>query len=195
MTFVKGRQGSIVIESAIIMPLFLAFLMTMISLVQIVVVDIALQTAVTETTKQVAAHMYPAHLVMQENVGKGTQHIVAQIEQAKETFAAAESFTGNYAALIPDPILTMLGWHHAADEIVSDGVHAIALSILKLYIDDRLLQRQYLNVTKATLPLLSATNRSFFGMDVTYKFKLLIPFVTKEIVISKRSYERIWMGS
>lgn len=58
----RDPRGSITVEAALVLPLFLAFILFLIMMVRITVVDVALNKAASELTKQVSTHMYPVVL-------------------------------------------------------------------------------------------------------------------------------------
>jgi|GEM_PF-1844894 len=69
---VSGDRGSLTVEAALIFPFFLAFMIGMVNFINIAVVYIAMDHAVSETVKQVAAHSYPLkHLTAAGQTGPG----------------------------------------------------------------------------------------------------------------------------
>jgi hypothetical protein len=190
-------QGSMVIEAAIVMPFFLAFVIAMISFVQIAVTDMALQSSVSETTKQLSAHIYPIYLMNQSETGMMLQSVTSPINHAREEFASAETFSDDYSALIPESIVSVLNVHDLdglVDELLKPGINKAVLSLFQMYVDEKLLDKKRLSVVEAILPNLNNKNHAFFGFTAEYKLKLFIPFMSKEIRIRKTSYERVWIG-
>jgi hypothetical protein len=190
-------QGSMVIEASVVMPFFLAFVIAMISFVQIAVAEMALQSSVSETTKQLSAHMYPIYLMNQSETRMKLQSVTSPINHAKEQFASAETFSDDYSALIPESILSVLNFYDVddlVDELLKPGINMAVLSLLQMYVDEKLLDKKHLNVVEASLPNLNNKNHAFFEFTAEYKLKLFIPFMSKEIRIRKTSYERVWIG-
>jgi predicted membrane-bound dolichyl-phosphate-mannose-protein mannosyltransferase len=58
-----NEDGSITLEAALIVPVFMFFILFLIIIIQIAVAEIALQRAASQTTEYVATHVYPVHLV------------------------------------------------------------------------------------------------------------------------------------
>jgi len=58
----RGEAGSIVLEAALILPLFLFVLLFLILMVRLSLIQMALHDAAAQTVKQTAAHLYPAWL-------------------------------------------------------------------------------------------------------------------------------------
>lgn len=190
-----GReQGSIVVEAAIIMPMLLVFIVTMIAFVQIAIKEMALQSAVSETTKYVAAHMYPLYLLSQSEIGQDLQALNARISEGKEQWAAWDAVAQDYAAIIPDPLLALISGHTVLDEIYESTSNAIALLVLQYFVDERMLKVEQLSVIASELPNFQSAH-PYFGMEVRYTYKLLIPFFQREIMLHKSAYERVWVGN
>jgi hypothetical protein len=60
---IRNNKGSITLEAALILPLFLAFVVMLMVLIRMTIIQIALDNATSELTKQVSTHMYPIALV------------------------------------------------------------------------------------------------------------------------------------
>lgn len=56
---IKYSKGSVTVEACVILPVFLSFFLLLVILIKIACVNIALDHAVNETTKQIAASAYP----------------------------------------------------------------------------------------------------------------------------------------
>jgi hypothetical protein len=176
MNVIKKDQGSIVLESAIILPFFLAFVLAMISFVQIATAEIALQSAVSETTKQIAAHIYPLYVYKQSEAGKKMLEPINYITNISQ----------DYSSFIPGALANMMQW-------TKDTTNQAFLPVLWHYSDKRLLQKKGLTIQKITFPGFNPMEQDVFSMTVTYHFKLMIPFMSKELRIHKTAYEYVWV--
>lgn len=151
----------------------------MITLIRISTVEIALNHGVSEATKQVAAHMYPVALGL-DRFSEG---------EAEDQLAA-------YSNFFTEEISQLL--HIRQD--MEDGVVADYDRILSrifqpyvdLFIDDRMVYLEHLQVTKVTLPF--GRDAAYFGLEVRYDMPLHIPFINKQIVFKHQAYERVWVG-
>lgn len=208
----KDEGGSIVLEAALVMPLFLAFIITLINIIHLSVSDAALRHAVSETTKQAAAHMYPVELLWKEaantQTGESLLSYVARLKSARESLLQAEKFIDHYAYLIPDSLLEVLVSEKRIREQAENGMEEQASLVLNklfkpivlVYVDDNRFQRKMLrpsalSVVKVTLPNLENKEKAFFGIEAQYTIKLFIPFFEREVVLRKKSYERVWIGN
>lgn len=179
MVFRRNEQGSMVVEASLILPIFLSLLLFLITLIRISTVEIALNHGVSEATKQVAAHMYPVALGL-DRFSEG--------EAADQLAAYSNFFTEEISQLL----------HIRQD--MEDGVVADYDRILSrifqpyvdLFIDDRMVYLEHLQVTKVTLPF--GRDAAYFGLEVRYDMPLHIPFINKQIVFKHQAYERVWVG-
>lgn len=179
MVFRRNEQGSMVVEASLILPIFLSLLLFLITLIRISTVEIALNHGVSEATKQVAAHMYPVALGL-DRFSEG---------EAEDQLAA-------YSNFFTEEISQLL--HIRQD--MEDGVVADYDRILSrifqpyvdLFIDDRMVYLEHLQVTKVTLPF--GRDAAYFGLEVRYDMPLHIPFINKQIVFKHQAYERVWVG-
>ncbi|HEY0828978.1 MAG TPA: TadE family protein [Bacilli bacterium] len=182
MKLCRKDSGSIALEAALIMPLFLVFVLSLITLIKISIIDIALSSAVSETTKQIAAHMYPVDLLYQDY-----EH---------------------YSFLIPPPLLEVAKWELYQRNSIEDSLNhkynqalnRVFKPLLNYFVDVnsgdiKKLNSSQLTIEKVTLPNLSNRSRAIFGIEAKYQLTLPIPFFRKIIYIRKRSLERVWVGA
>ncbi len=195
----RKEQATIVLEAAILMPFFLAFMIAMISFVQIALVEMALQSAVTEATKQTAAHIYPIYLLSQTEAGQELQTIINTVQNAKENFKSGKDVLAEYTAMIPDPLISLLSWLDILlDQVENQTNEALNRAILPLlirYADGNLLMANKIQVLEVQLPSFVNKDHAYFGITASYTLKLFIPFFEKKVTINKTAYERIWIGN
>lgn len=191
----QEEHGSITMEAVIVTPFFITFVLLLTSFVQVAIADIALQSALSETTKQIAVHMYPMYMLSETSAGKDVQAVVARIEAAKRQYASVNEIAQDYAALIPDPILQLFGLHEKADEWLDAGTNKLGLALLKLYVNEQMIDIDHLEVIDVTLPSFQNKEEAFFGMTAQYKLRLNLPFIRKDVYIRKSAQERVWIGA
>lgn len=63
-------EGSMVVEAALILPVFLLFVLFLIFIIQMTLYSTALQSTASDTVKIISSHMYPAALAMQQQEGE-----------------------------------------------------------------------------------------------------------------------------
>ncbi|AQR77237.1 TadE family protein [Paenibacillus larvae] len=215
----KRAEGSMVVEASLLLPFFLVFVFLLITLVRIHIAEMALQTAVSETTKQFAAHMYPVELIYKgvkgkvenSNAAANWEDIKRKIEEAKDKLDGAEEFIGQFEAYIPDPLVAVLGYvkqiREQADRLKKDGKEAIRdkiidpavqtvfTSVLYDMADQSVLQKDRLTVTGVNFPDFGDRSDSLMEIEAEYIYYLSLPFIQKEIVLKRKASERAWLGA
>jgi hypothetical protein len=210
-----NSAGSIVIEASIILPFFISFVLVLNSFIQITVAQIALQTAVSETAKQISTHMYPVKLLYSKvenqvsgsNTGINFQRILDQIEQARSKVIGSEDLVEQYASYIPEPIVVLLEWEKKQRELLEVNGQARGQQLLdplinkaftKLvlqFTDTKMLKPDHLQVVHVELPSLASSSEAIISIEAQYDLRLPIPFFHHTLSLRKRAVERVWIGS
>lgn len=217
----KDQEGGIVLEAALVLPLFLSFILVLIAFVQISLAEMALQSAVTDTTRVIAANMYPVDLLYEQARSKWNQSaasgwvdgVIDQIDSVKQKAVDTEQFVEDYERFIPDPVVQFIGLEkkyrehiealgQAKTEDAKQQLEAAYKPILNsavtpvvaLYANQSRLRKERLKVTNVILPDLVHKENAFIGIEAQYEVPLTIPFFQKVIIIRKQAYERAWVG-
>lgn len=194
------------LEGAIVLPFFIAFAVTLIILIRISIVQMALQSAVSETTKQIATHYYPMAIVY----GKWQQTGLAQgISQGMGYLDNAQAKVDEYGALVP-PILidgteTKLDGSEVrisdwCDEQINNAAKAavspVAEAFVKAVADPNVLNVDKITAKVVDIPDMQELSKAgYIAIEVEYEMPLNIPFIHVEpIKIKKRAVERAWIG-
>jgi hypothetical protein len=218
-TLLKREQGGIVLEAALLLPLFMTFIMSLILFIQISLAEMALQTAVSESTKSIATQLYPVKLLVQEAKSKYDQSQAAgvinsaidKVQTSREKVIDAEDFIDEYAAYIPDPVLEILKWEkekrlqgegkaqaeydNLIESQIKPRVNAAFTPIVYAYSDSAFIDRDNLKVTSVILPDLFSGGETYFGVEAQLAFKLKLPFINRTLTLKKKAYERAWLGA
>ncbi|QGQ96670.1 hypothetical protein EHS13_18195 [Paenibacillus psychroresistens] len=184
--------------------------------IQITLAQIALQTAVSETTKQIATHMYPVKLLYMEAESKITdskpgiiiQRVLEQITEARSKLTDSEDIMEQYASYIPQPIVTLLELEKKHRELLESNskemsqqlfdplVNKAFTALVLQFSDNQILHSDHLQVVDVRLPnLASSSSDAFIAIEAQYDYKLMIPFFHRTLSLRKRAIERLWIGS
>lgn len=194
------------LEGVIVLPFFIAFAVTLIILIRISIVQMALQSAVSETTKQIATHYYPMAIAY----GKWQQTDLAQgIDKAMGYADQAQAKVDEYGAMVP-PILidgteTKLNGSEVrisdwCDEQVNNAAKAavspLAEAAVKAVADRNVLNVDKISAKVVDIPDMDELSKSgYIAIEAEYEMALNIPFIHVEpIKIKKRAVERAWIG-
>jgi hypothetical protein len=204
-----------VIEASLILPFFISFVLVLNSFIQISIAQFALQTAVSETNKQLASHMYPVKLLYIEaktqvessKAGVVIQRVLDQVEQARSKITDSEDLVERYASYIPEPIVVWMECEKRKREFLEENGQETAMKLLKpilnqaftklvlQFTDTALLRPDQLHVVDVDLPDLDSSSDGFIAIEAQYDLNLPIPFFHRTLSLRKRAVERIWVGS
>lgn len=198
----QNEKGSMVVEASLIMPVFIAFIILLITMIRISMVEIALDHAVSEATKQVATHIYPVGIMVEKwnetetatTVHEGLEKIGNIRNQAIEI----EEVIKQYEGLLPEEIIMLASIREQFEGKVinqyDQAVSAVFQPIVDHYVDDRMISLERFHVTKVILPNFNSDS-PFFGIEARYDMPLAIPFFERTFTFKKQAYERIWYGT
>ncbi len=199
----KRESGSITLEASLIMPIFLSFLLLLITFIRISIVDMALTNTVSEATKQIATHMYPIELAYdkwsQTKAGEAVNDTLNKVEETRNKIIDIEDFIESYNNLLPREIRDLLTIREQFENKMID-MHDQVLStvfqpIVDHYVDSWIIQLEHFQVIKVTLPNLKEKEPAYFGIEARYDMPLNIPFIDKTLSFKKQAYERVWIGN
>lgn len=203
----RRSEGSITVEAALVLPVFLFFVLFLMNFIYSSIVSMALGTAVSETVKMVSANMYPVALSYEkfsqtEMHGK-IEGAYGRIVKAREKYLDIEQTVVNYAELLPSPIGDFVKLIKEKREGFEDDMAGelserigtpIFRPLLAQFVDDRLIDPDRMTVSRVTLPNLKNRQNAYFGLEVSYRLPLRIPFLNRDWIVSEKAYERTWVG-
>jgi hypothetical protein len=208
-----------VIEASIILPLFICFVMVLNNFIQITIIQTAMQTAVSETNKQIATHMYPVKLFYAEakeravnsKTGVIIQQVLDQIAKTRSKVTDSEDLAAQYTSYIPEPIVLLLEWEQkkreffeaqgqskaqqTVDQLFTPLLNKAFTQLLLQFADTKILHASHLNVVEVKLPDLEGNGDKFISIEAQYDYHMPVPFLHKTIALRQRASERIWVGN
>lgn len=215
----RDEKGGMVLEAALILPLFLTFFLALIAMIQISVTESALQTALSETTKVIANNMYPAEVLYlegKERIGttKGAAvlgNMLDQIRSSRDKVISTEEFLEEYSSLLPEPLILILEWEKSnreqleslpsaeydrfVKEVFQPKLYGALGDLVSSMGDSRQIKKDRIKVTDVRLPSLGNHEQSLVTIEAEYHMHLVIPFFQRVLILKKRSTERAWVGS
>ncbi len=218
MRWVKDREGGIVLEAALVLPLFFSLLLLLVSFIRLSLCEMALQSTVSETAKVIASNMYPVELLYNEAKqqwaasapGVWLDQVVTQANAARQQVVDAESFTDNYSRFIPEPIVRLMAWEKSyREQLEAKGGestqelktsirrHAAeaATPIIASFAETGILQPEKLKVTDLQLPDFNAGTSAYVTVEAQYSYTFFAAvFQKKRLCCAKKATERAWIG-
>ena len=179
----NNDRGVISLEAVMVIPFFLTLIVGLLFLIRIAFVQIALQNATDEAVKQLAVLMYPLEPSIQQAATK-----------KEEWFS---SFLSWAPAPMKDTIEIVLT-DQLNDTISKPVLRQLFKPIYWHYMDrsykDSLIRYDQLNIERVVIPFIN-NDESMLGIEVSYQFRITLPFYQRTIMIHKRAYERVWFGA
>ncbi|WP_127584517.1 hypothetical protein [Paenibacillus koleovorans] len=213
------EDGGIALEAALVMPFFLAFVLALAVLLKLGMADLALQRALSETVKPIAAYAYPVELAALEvkqaydrsEVGSEVNEVIARTKAAREMLVRGEQWTDRFEAFIPDFMLDWIEWERQKrvwlETESTERVKELQASVLQPIVreafkklvlqaaDSTVIAGARLRVVDVELPKLADREHAFIGLAAEYDVRLPIPFFQRTVTLRKQAYERLWVGA
>lgn len=191
--FRRKENGSVTLEAAVFMPVFILFLVFLIYMIRFSLVDIALNRATSETAKQIATQIYPAKLAADKLSGVAKSGYEEMLDGIK-----------NNQDILTDGVVDSLGEQGAnllksgAGKIVDQAQVAILTEVVKNNLEKEaemnIINLDNVEVESAVLPVTSGSAK-YVEIIATYELDLPIPFIEEPFILRKKAVERAWIGS
>lgn len=203
------EKASFTVEAALILPVFLLFMLLLIYLVKLAYITIALQVTAANTVKQVAAHVYPVSMAMESATNASTRtagaasssHEHSGLDSSSGAAKGGLSYAGiteMFHELIPSPYREWIqntALYHQIEDAAHQAVgDALVLPLIKLYTQDSLLNFERIHVTRIIWPNLQKKDQVMAGLELSYTMPMKVPFLYKEIIVQAKAVERVWIG-
>jgi len=194
----RGEAGSIALEASLVLPVALVVIIFFVFLIQLSAVQMALHGAASQVTRQVAAHIYPIALAVEEAsdaMPKGLKSTSpAPLLPGVATVADA------LARWVPEPTGPMLAaaakgdWKTLSNLAAAEAGRVMLEPLLKRAADPGLLNPEGLRLYKLSLPDLPSNTDPYVRIQAEYVFPIRLPFVNKSIILREQSEERVWLA-
>ncbi|MBA9085836.1 Flp pilus assembly protein TadG [Fontibacillus solani] len=205
-------KGSIVLEAALVMPVFVIVIFFFIYMVQMTLLSSQMQMVASNTVREVSTNIYPVALAVQSYAQKqetGTEGVFGT--EGKSTLNTMKSISklslselaSQYASSFPSPISDWIKDAAAkGDEPLNDLKNQVAESvldpvvkpILHPFLDGTLLKEERLHVNRIFVPDLKKGKTPYFGLEISYELPIKVPFTGRRIVLQAKAEERVWIG-
>jgi len=182
----EDSRGSLTVEAAIIFPVFLAMMMAVINFINVVMVYVAMDHAVSETVKQIAAHAYP----------------LKELKTDSKTLNLLTGEKMSQAGIIGEIFYRVVakGSSLALETVIKEIARERIKEIYPLgELDDADFQISRVSVCNpngtagSSSPINNVSlNNEDVAIVVKYRVKLLVPFFSRMIPLSNTAVERAW---
>ncbi|WP_239614773.1 TadE/TadG family type IV pilus assembly protein [Cohnella mopanensis] len=190
--FSDNCHGGVTVETALVMPVFMMFVLFLIFMVQTAVISMALHGALSQTTRQAASAWYPISLGIDQVRGS---EINQQIEQWNDKWLGVRETLSEYGQYLPSP---MKEWaEQAASGSFSLEQHAARLAfsqLVKQFLDERILDDSRLTIRSIGLPELDDRSKAYLTVEAEYVLPVQVPFLGRRLRVRESARERVWIG-
>ncbi|WP_336788227.1 TadE/TadG family type IV pilus assembly protein [Paenibacillus sp. MMO-177] len=196
---VKARgseNGSMVLEAALVMPLLLMVLLLFLMMIRLCAVQMALQSAASQTVRQIATHIRPADLTFQ----KASSSIpdLGSIGLPLPDWGGA--MAKDAAGWLPAPADALASavlegsWQPVADAAATELGRGAVEPLLRQFADEAVLEKERLSLARLSLPDLKEKRQPYLTIEAEYEFPLSLPFLNRKIVLREQASERVWVS-
>ncbi|WP_052714081.1 TadE/TadG family type IV pilus assembly protein [Paenibacillus dauci] len=188
----REERGSIVLEAAMVLPIFLFVAVFLVYLVQMTLVSTALNNVTSDTARYVATHMYP---VQKASEAMGESSVMPKLSLSE--------LASQYEGAFPSPINEWMmeaasGGDAKIEQLKNQAAAAVLDAAIKPLIQqiasDNRIDYNRIHITEVTVPDLSSKTNPYFGIEIEYELPFRVPLIFKPIVLQSRSTERLWIG-
>lgn len=196
MKVFKKEEGSITIEAALMIPIFLSFILLLTAFVKIGIAEITLQKAVNETVQSSAHYAYFGVAIQGLIDDAGDRFVGALTDNAKgamDNNTVAEYIVDKLAGEAKGEIPTS---GDIANQF-SDGVYETLIRdkyITYVPASSTFFNPGGIHVTNSSYPKGKSGDSADVFIEVENTLKIILPFFEKEIKIKKVGVERGWVG-
>ena len=181
----EDSRGSLTVEAAIIFPVFLAMMMAVINFINVVMVYVAMDHAVSETAKQIATHAYP---LKELKTNSKTLSLLTG-EKMSQAGIMGEIFNRVVAKGSSLALETVI--KEIARERIKEIYPLGELDDADFQISRVSVYNPYGTAGSSRINNVSLNNEDV-AIVVEYRVKLLIPFFSRMIPLSATAVERAW---
>lgn len=193
---IRNENGSITIEAALIIPIFLTFVLFLSSLIKITVAEMALQKAVDETAQNVSHYSYLA-MVAQKKIKKTTDGFVDSLTDKSKEKLGNHTIANHLLEKISQAGKDFIPTSGEAINHFSDGMYQ---NMVRASYEKHIGQSQFYNpggirVVDSSFPQGTSGEAANVKIEAENTLKIVVPFFEQEVKIKKVAVERGWVGN
>ncbi|ASK62851.1 hypothetical protein CFK37_12180 [Virgibacillus phasianinus] len=198
MKFYKKENGSITIEAAMIIPLFLMLILLLTSFVKISIAEMALKESVSETAQTVAHYSYLAMVAQNTIKQKSDAFVDSLTEKAGASVGLENNVIANtLLGKIADSGKKLIP---TSGNVMNDFSNGVYETVVKQKYKQKVGSSSFFNpegitVVNSSVPEGTSGESALVKVEAENTLQLIIPFFQKEITIKKKAVERGWVGN
>lgn len=186
-----GERGSVTLETAMVMPVFLLLTFFLFFLVQTSITAMALHGTLSQTVRLAASSWYPISLLKEEQAGAQEDREPSwqtKLNGVRET-------VGKFGDMMPPPLRDWAatvseGSWSPEEEEAKTVLGQLAMQLA----DSRVLAVDRFRVTSASLPRQGDAAEAYLTLEAEYRLPFRVPFSGQPLAIRASARERVWSG-
>ncbi|MNO22233.1 TadE-like protein [compost metagenome] len=194
-------KGSIVLEAALVMPVFVMVIFFFIYMVQMTLLSSQMQLVASNTVREISANIYPVALAVSAHAEKQDTEVN---ETPRHTMKLSLSeLASQYASSFPPPISEWImdaaakgdePLHDLKNQVAESVLDPIVKPIIEPFLEGTLLHEDRLHVSRIFVPDLKTGKAPYFSLEISYELPITVPFTGKRLVLQSKAEERLWIG-
>lgn len=192
----EGQSGSIVLEAAIVMPMLLFVLVAFSIIISLCAAQMALYSAASQSVRQIAAHLYPVELAV-ENLSATASSAAAS---RPETLPEWSEVAAEAAEWLPDPAGQLISsalrgdWRPLQNMAATELGRSTVEPFIRQFANPYILRPERVKLHLFTLPDLKEKEMPYLAIALEYEYPVKLPFIDGPIVLREQAFERVWIS-
>ncbi|WP_168735844.1 TadE family protein [Cohnella fermenti] len=186
-----ATAGTVTLEAALVMPVFLLVIVFLIFLIRTCVTEMALDGALSQTTRQTASMWYVVSKAQESfaetKAGEAVEAVDGKLEDIRKTLE-------QYGNLLPAPLSD---WASDAAgrswSIEENAAIPLLEKVMKELADPNVLDVDRLDIVNVTLPS-GTEGDGFLTVEAEYRLPMGVPFLGRSLILRSSAKERAWVG-
>ncbi|WP_027087700.1 TadE/TadG family type IV pilus assembly protein [Cohnella panacarvi] len=185
-------RGSVTLETAMLMPVFLLLIFFLIFMVQTAMISMALHGVLSQTVRQAAGAWYPVSLAIEEAKGTGAYE---QADKWSDKLTKVGETVNKIGPWLPSPAKEWAGQAARGEwSVERQGAKLAFEQWVQPYIDESVLDSSRMRLTIVELPDDSDRSNAYLTLHAEYTLPMRVPFIGTKLVLSQSARERVWIG-
>lgn len=183
-------RGSVTLEAAMLMPVFLLLVFFLIFMVQTAIIAMTLHGALSQTVRQAAGVWYPVSLAIEEV--RNTQ-AYEQADKWSGKLTKVGETIHKVGSWLPSPVKE---WADQAARgewsVERQGAKLAFEQLIKPHIDKSVLDGSRLRLSAVELPDDANRSQAYLTLHAEYTLPMKVPFIGTKLVLNQSARERVW---
>lgn len=191
-----NETGSITIEAALVMPIFILFLFVFYLLLMTISAQMALQATAAASVQQISAHMHPIALMVNEVKDRTGSNTTIQYDNADEGWKKS---VYDISEVLPSPMDSLVqeglkgNWWPAANLAGTILGKDILDTMIQSQVTSPVLQKEKVELAYLQLPDLINYTDLNVTLALQYELPIKVPLLNQVITIREQAVQRVWI--